>query len=181
MKNFRRWTINLVASSHGFTFDWEEWHDVACGLGSTRDLGSRKERASHTLSVCLFKLIFLITDLSVTIAPVDPRTGVAGTPKNYTVLVPGNSIKFEGLTPETPYNITVQGATNSGYGQVCSDTFNYQLGSFFSDPLGNLFNAGSRTTSHPSTSEPNSYHSHLGMGSKMGNASSRIHGFHKYY
>ncbi|CAJ0941669.1 unnamed protein product, partial [Mesorhabditis belari] len=65
----------------------------------------------------------LLTHYRVTIAPVDPRTGVAGTPKNYTVLVPGNAIKFEGLIPETPYNITVQGATNSGYGQILWGTY----------------------------------------------------------
>ncbi|CAJ0579194.1 unnamed protein product, partial [Mesorhabditis spiculigera] len=65
----------------------------------------------------------LITHYRVTIARVDERTGVAGTPKNYTVLVPGNSIKFEGLTPETIYNITVQAATSSGYGQILWGTY----------------------------------------------------------
>ena len=31
--------------------------------------------------------------------------------------MPGNSIKFTDLQPETSYNITVQGGTDVGYGQ----------------------------------------------------------------
>ncbi|GMT18237.1 hypothetical protein PFISCL1PPCAC_9534, partial [Pristionchus fissidentatus] len=60
----------------------------------------------------------LLTHYRVTIAPFDHRTGKTGAQKNYTVPVPGNSIKFEGLTPATIYNITVQGGTSSGYGHV---------------------------------------------------------------
>ncbi|CAJ0598951.1 unnamed protein product [Cylicocyclus nassatus] len=65
----------------------------------------------------------LLTHYRVTIAPFDPRTGVTGPKKNYTVPVPGNSIKFEGLNPETVYNITVQAGTNSGYGHVLWGTY----------------------------------------------------------
>ncbi|WKY00226.1 hypothetical protein Q1695_014798 [Nippostrongylus brasiliensis] len=65
----------------------------------------------------------LLTHYRVTIAPFDPRTGVTGTKKNYTVPVPGNSIKFEGLNPETIYNITVQAGTNSGYGHTLWGTY----------------------------------------------------------
>ncbi|CAI4231782.1 unnamed protein product [Auanema sp. JU1783] len=65
----------------------------------------------------------LITHYRVTIAPFDHHTGITGTPKNYTVPVPGNSIKFEGLNPETVYNITVQAGTNSGYGHILWGTY----------------------------------------------------------
>ncbi|KHJ91085.1 fibronectin type III domain protein [Oesophagostomum dentatum] len=65
----------------------------------------------------------LLTHYRVTIAPFDPRTGITGPKKNYTVPVPGNSIKFEGLTPETIYNITVQAGTSSGYGHVLWGTY----------------------------------------------------------
>ncbi|GMS87185.1 hypothetical protein PENTCL1PPCAC_9360, partial [Pristionchus entomophagus] len=60
----------------------------------------------------------LLTHYRVTIAPYNHKTGKTGAQKNYTVPVPGNSIKFEGLTPATIYNITVQGGTSSGYGHV---------------------------------------------------------------
>lgn len=63
------------------------------------------------------------THFRVTIAPFDPRSGVTGPKKNYTVPVPGNSIKFEGLNPETIYNITVQAGTSSGYGHVLWGTY----------------------------------------------------------
>ncbi|KIH52134.1 fibronectin type III domain protein, partial [Ancylostoma duodenale] len=65
----------------------------------------------------------LLTHYRVTIAPFDPRSGVTGPKKNYTVPVPGNSIKFEGLNPETIYNITVQAGTSSGYGHVLWGTY----------------------------------------------------------
>uniref|UniRef100_A0A8R1HV11 Fibronectin type-III domain-containing protein n=1 Tax=Caenorhabditis japonica TaxID=281687 RepID=A0A8R1HV11_CAEJA len=65
----------------------------------------------------------LITHHRVTIAPFDPISGKTGTLKNYTVPYPGNSIKFEGLRPETIYNITVQAGTNSGYGHVLWGTY----------------------------------------------------------
>ncbi|VDO74656.1 unnamed protein product [Heligmosomoides polygyrus] len=65
----------------------------------------------------------LLTHYRVTIAPFDARTGVTGPKKNYTVPVPGNSIKFDGLSPETVYNITVQAGTNSGYGQILWGTY----------------------------------------------------------
>ncbi|CAB3401714.1 unnamed protein product [Caenorhabditis bovis] len=65
----------------------------------------------------------LITHHRITIAPFDPRTGKTGSPKNYTVPYPGNSIKFEGLMPETIYNITVQAGTNSGYGHILWGTY----------------------------------------------------------
>ncbi|KAL3115899.1 hypothetical protein niasHT_007199 [Heterodera trifolii] len=58
----------------------------------------------------------LLTHYRVTIAPVDSLTMKAGGRKNYTVMVPGNSIKFTELQPDTIYNITVQGGTDSGYG-----------------------------------------------------------------
>ena len=38
-------------------------------------------------------------------------------------MVPGNSIKFEGLSPETVYNITVQAGTSSGYGHILWGTY----------------------------------------------------------
>lgn len=53
----------------------------------------------------------------VTISPFDKYTGVTGRPRTYTVPFPATSIKFDGLTPDTIYNITVQAGTNSGYGQ----------------------------------------------------------------
>uniref|UniRef100_A0A7I5E8R5 Fibronectin type III domain protein n=2 Tax=Haemonchus contortus TaxID=6289 RepID=A0A7I5E8R5_HAECO len=65
----------------------------------------------------------LLTHYRVTIAPFDPRSGVTGPKKNYTVPVPGNSIKFEGLNPETIYNITVQAGTSSGYGHILWGTY----------------------------------------------------------
>ncbi|ULU01581.1 hypothetical protein L3Y34_001716 [Caenorhabditis briggsae] len=65
----------------------------------------------------------LITHHRVTIAPFDPTTGKTGPSKNYTVPYPGNSIKFEGLRPETIYNITVQAGTNSGYGHILWGTY----------------------------------------------------------
>lgn len=60
----------------------------------------------------------LLTHYRVTIAPLDHSTKMPGPAKNYTVQVPGNSIKFEELTPETIYNITVQGGTDTGYGEM---------------------------------------------------------------
>nr|CAD2156885.1 unnamed protein product [Meloidogyne enterolobii] len=60
----------------------------------------------------------LLTHYRVTIAPVDEYTMKMGPRKNYTVMVPGNSIKFTELQPETIYNITVQGGTDVGYGQM---------------------------------------------------------------
>ncbi|CAI5445350.1 unnamed protein product [Caenorhabditis angaria] len=65
----------------------------------------------------------LITHHRVTIAPFDPISGKTGPSKNYTVPYPGNSIKFEGLNPETIYNITVQAGTNSGYGHILWGTY----------------------------------------------------------
>uniref|UniRef100_A0A7E4VM27 Fibronectin type III domain protein n=1 Tax=Panagrellus redivivus TaxID=6233 RepID=A0A7E4VM27_PANRE len=65
----------------------------------------------------------LLTHYRVTITPLDTYTLQPGQPQNYTVMVPGNSIKFEGLTPETIYNITVQGGTNNGYGEVLWGTY----------------------------------------------------------
>lgn len=43
---------------------------------------------------------------------------MTGPERTYTVPVPGNTIKFTDLHPETIYNITVQAGTNSGYGQI---------------------------------------------------------------
>uniref|UniRef100_A0AC35UE32 Protein-tyrosine-phosphatase n=1 Tax=Rhabditophanes sp. KR3021 TaxID=114890 RepID=A0AC35UE32_9BILA len=65
----------------------------------------------------------LITHYRVTISPLDPDTFAAGTPKNYTVSVPGTTIRFDNLNPETVYNITVQGGTNSGYGENLWGTY----------------------------------------------------------
>ncbi|KJH44141.1 fibronectin type III domain protein [Dictyocaulus viviparus] len=65
----------------------------------------------------------LITHYRVTIAPFNPVTHETGPKKNYTVPVPGNSIKFESLNPETVYNITVQAGTNSGYGHTLWGTY----------------------------------------------------------
>uniref|UniRef100_A0AC35FY35 Fibronectin type-III domain-containing protein n=1 Tax=Panagrolaimus sp. PS1159 TaxID=55785 RepID=A0AC35FY35_9BILA len=65
----------------------------------------------------------LLTHYSVTITPLDSYTLEPGHSKNYTVPVPGNSIKFTDLTPETIYNITVQGGTNSGYGEMLWGTY----------------------------------------------------------
>ncbi|CAG9530835.1 unnamed protein product [Cercopithifilaria johnstoni] len=65
----------------------------------------------------------LITHYLVTIAPFDPNTGVTGRPRNYSVPFPGTSIKFDDLTPETIYNITVQAGTNSGYGEILWGTY----------------------------------------------------------
>uniref|UniRef100_A0A914QG08 Fibronectin type-III domain-containing protein n=1 Tax=Panagrolaimus davidi TaxID=227884 RepID=A0A914QG08_9BILA len=65
----------------------------------------------------------LLTHYSVTITPLDTYTLEPGHSKNYTVPVPGNSIKFTDLTPETIYNITVQGGTNSGYGEMLWGTY----------------------------------------------------------
>uniref|UniRef100_A0A914HBE2 Fibronectin type-III domain-containing protein n=1 Tax=Globodera rostochiensis TaxID=31243 RepID=A0A914HBE2_GLORO len=58
----------------------------------------------------------LLTHYRVTIAPVDALSMKAGGRKNFTVPVPGNSIKFNELQPDTIYNITVQGGTDNGYG-----------------------------------------------------------------
>uniref|UniRef100_A0A915DKV5 Fibronectin type-III domain-containing protein n=1 Tax=Ditylenchus dipsaci TaxID=166011 RepID=A0A915DKV5_9BILA len=60
----------------------------------------------------------LLTHYRVTIAPLDKYTMKAGPPKNFTVSVPGNDIRFEELIPETIYNITVQGGTEMGYGEM---------------------------------------------------------------
>lgn len=50
----------------------------------------------------------LLTHYRVTIAPLDEYNNwQAGPLKNYTVQVPGNTIRFNDLRPETPYNITV--------------------------------------------------------------------------
>uniref|UniRef100_A0AC34QKY1 Fibronectin type-III domain-containing protein n=1 Tax=Panagrolaimus sp. JU765 TaxID=591449 RepID=A0AC34QKY1_9BILA len=65
----------------------------------------------------------LLTHYRVTLTPLDSYTMQPGQSKNYTVPVPGNSIKFEGLTPETIYNITVQGGTNTGYGEMLWGTY----------------------------------------------------------
>ncbi|ETN71312.1 fibronectin type III domain protein [Necator americanus] len=81
------------------------------------------ELSGDELSCVGYKSPIITTANLVTIAPFDPRTGVTGPKKNYTVPVPGNSIKFEGLTPETVYNITVQAGTNSGYGHVLWGTY----------------------------------------------------------
>lgn len=65
----------------------------------------------------------LLTHYRVTIAPVDSYTTQQGPAKNYTVTVPGNSIKFTELNPETIYNITVQGGTEIGYGEMIWGTW----------------------------------------------------------
>uniref|UniRef100_A0A913IDA2 Fibronectin type-III domain-containing protein n=1 Tax=Strongyloides stercoralis TaxID=6248 RepID=A0A913IDA2_STRER len=65
----------------------------------------------------------LLTHYRITISPLDPDNFQSGSPKNYTVPVPGNSIKFTDLNPETIYNITVQAGTNSGYGEILWGTY----------------------------------------------------------
>lgn len=65
----------------------------------------------------------LLTHYRVTIAPVDRYTMEQGPKKNYTVKVPGNTIKFTDLMPETIYNITVQGGTDTGYGEMLWGTY----------------------------------------------------------
>ncbi|KAK0418386.1 hypothetical protein QR680_013533 [Steinernema hermaphroditum] len=65
----------------------------------------------------------LITHYRVTIAPFDELSRDLGPAKTYTVPVPGNSIKFTDLTPETIYNITVQAGTASGYGETLWGTY----------------------------------------------------------
>uniref|UniRef100_A0A158P9A7 Fibronectin type III domain protein n=1 Tax=Angiostrongylus cantonensis TaxID=6313 RepID=A0A158P9A7_ANGCA len=65
----------------------------------------------------------LLTHYRFTIAPFNPITRELGPKKNYTVPVPGNSIKFEYLNPETVYNITVQAGTSSGYGHILWGTY----------------------------------------------------------
>lgn len=59
----------------------------------------------------------------MTIAPFDPYTGKTGRPRNYSVPYPGTSIKFDNLSPETVYNITVQAGTSSGYGEILWGTY----------------------------------------------------------
>uniref|UniRef100_A0A915Q6K3 Fibronectin type-III domain-containing protein n=1 Tax=Setaria digitata TaxID=48799 RepID=A0A915Q6K3_9BILA len=65
----------------------------------------------------------LITHYRVTIAPFNVYTGKTDRPRNYSVPYPGTSIKFDNLSPETIYNITVQAGTNSGYGEVLWGTY----------------------------------------------------------
>lgn len=66
----------------------------------------------------------LLTHYRVTIAPLNSYNNwQAGQPKNYSVAVPGTTIRFEDLRPETPYNITVQGGTDKGYGDVIWGVF----------------------------------------------------------
>uniref|UniRef100_A0A914BWZ1 Fibronectin type-III domain-containing protein n=1 Tax=Acrobeloides nanus TaxID=290746 RepID=A0A914BWZ1_9BILA len=65
----------------------------------------------------------LITHYRVTIAPVDIYTNKLGPAKNYTVPFDRNSIKWEDLTPETIYNITVQAGTDNGYGEMIWGTW----------------------------------------------------------
>ncbi|EJD74869.1 hypothetical protein LOAG_17881 [Loa loa] len=65
----------------------------------------------------------LITHYLVTIAPFDSYIGRTGPPRNYSVPYPGTSIKFDNLSPETIYNITVQAGTDSGYGEILWGTY----------------------------------------------------------
>ncbi|KAI6240848.1 hypothetical protein M3Y99_00392200 [Aphelenchoides fujianensis] len=54
----------------------------------------------------------------------DLLTHYRGQPKNYTVPVPGTTIRFDDLRPETVYNITVQGGTaDQGYGEMIWGAF----------------------------------------------------------
>ncbi|KRY42983.1 Phosphatidylinositol phosphatase PTPRQ, partial [Trichinella spiralis] len=59
-----------------------------------------------------------ITNYLITVAPFDPAFGTTGIGSQYTVPRPGNRIKFDGLQPETIYNVTVQAATKRGYGET---------------------------------------------------------------
>ncbi|CAD5222389.1 unnamed protein product [Bursaphelenchus xylophilus] len=59
----------------------------------------------------------LLTHYRVTLTPLDTYTLQPGASKNYTVPVPGTTIRFTDLIPETIYNITVQGGTEQGYGE----------------------------------------------------------------
>ncbi|KAI6201513.1 hypothetical protein M3Y96_00850200 [Aphelenchoides besseyi] len=65
----------------------------------------------------------LLTHYRVTIAPLDSQNWQQGQPKNYTVPVPGTRIRFDDLRPETVYNITVEGGTESGYGEMIWGAF----------------------------------------------------------
>lgn len=65
----------------------------------------------------------LLTHYRVTIAPLDSSNWQAGPAKNYTVPVPGTTIKFNDLRPKTAYNITVQGGTDLGYGGIMWGVF----------------------------------------------------------
>ncbi|KRX64845.1 Phosphatidylinositol phosphatase PTPRQ [Trichinella sp. T9] len=59
-----------------------------------------------------------VTHYRITVAPFDPAFGTTGIGSQYTVPRPGNRIKFDGLQPETIYNVTVQAATKRGYGET---------------------------------------------------------------
>ncbi|CDW52276.1 protein sidekick [Trichuris trichiura] len=59
-----------------------------------------------------------VTHYKVTLSPFDPTSSADGQQSIYTVPKPGNRIKFDGLKPETIYNITVQAATKTGFGET---------------------------------------------------------------
>lgn len=65
----------------------------------------------------------LVTHYRVTLARFHPDTGLTDEPKTFTVPRPGNRIRFDGLIPDTPYNITVQAGTAQGYGEILWGTY----------------------------------------------------------
>lgn len=58
-----------------------------------------------------------ITHYRVTITPLDSFSLRQGQSKNYTVMFPGNSIRFDHLMPQAIYNVSVKAGTDTGYGQ----------------------------------------------------------------